>query len=197
MVLGGTSLQFWFALTQKLAMLSISTCAYWPCVCLLWRNGYLGLMPIFQLGCLGFVIELYECLHIWEMKPLSVPSFANIFSQSTGGLFILFSGLFILFMSSSAVQKLVSFISPLPLFFLLFPLHWETNLRQWIGMGVVGAPIVDQRKRIWLASKRMQVRSLAWLSGLRIQSCHELQCRSQTWLRYGIAVAVVQVKFDP
>ena len=60
MVLGGTSLLFWFALTQKLAMLSISSCAYWPCVCLLWRNGYLGLLPIFQLGCLGFVIELYE-----------------------------------------------------------------------------------------------------------------------------------------
>ena len=115
MVLGGTSLQFWFALTQKLAMLSISTCAYWPCVCLLWRNGYLGLMPIFQLGCLGFVIELYECLHIWEMKPLSVPSFANIFSQSTGGLFILF-------MFSFAVQKLVSFISPLPLFFSFIPI---------------------------------------------------------------------------
>ena len=27
-------------------------------------------------------------------------------------------------------------------------------------------------------------------SGLRIQSCRELWCRSQTWLRYSIAVAV-------
>ena len=38
----------------------------------------------------------------------------------------------------------------------------------------------------------MQVRSLALLSGLRIQHCHELWCRSQTWLRFCIAVAVVQ-----
>ena len=29
------------------------------------------------------------------------------------------------------------------------------------------------------------------LSGLRIQCCHELQCRSQMWLGSGIAVAVV------
>ena len=35
---------------------------------------------------------------------------------------------------------------------------------------------------------RLRVRSLAPLSGLRIQHCHELWCRSQT----GIAVAVVQ-----
>ena len=33
--------------------------------------------------------------------------------------------------------------------------------------------------------------SLALLTGLRIQCCHELWCRSQTWLRSGIAVAVV------
>ena len=39
----------------------------------------------------------------------------------------------------------------------------------------------------------MQVRSLASLSGLRIQGCHELWCRSQTQLRSGIAVALVQV----
>ena len=34
-----------------------------------------------------------------------------------------------------------------------------------------------QWKRIWLASMRMQVRSLASLSGLRIHRCHELWCR--------------------
>ena len=28
--------------------------AYWPFVCLLWKNVYLGLLPIFQLGCLVF-----------------------------------------------------------------------------------------------------------------------------------------------
>ena len=35
----------------------------------------------------------------------------------------------------------------------------------------------------------MQVRSLASLSGLRIQHCHELWCRSQMQLRSGIAMA--------
>ena len=33
---------------------------------------------------------------------------------------------------------------------------------------------------------------LALLSGLRIRRCHELWCRSQIWLRSGVAVAVVQ-----
>ena len=37
---------------------------------------------------------------------------------------------------------------------------------------------------------RMQVRSLASLSGLRIQPCCELWCWSQMWLRSGVAVAV-------
>ena len=36
----------------------------------------------------------------------------------------------------------------------------------------------------------MQVQSLALLSGLRSQHCSELWCRSQTWLRSHVAVAV-------
>ena len=58
-----------------------------------------------------FLIELFgflllsflSCLYILEIKPLSVASFANIFSQSIGCLFILF-------MVSFAVQKLISLI---------------------------------------------------------------------------------------
>ena len=41
------------------------------------------------------------------------------------------------------------------------------------------------------ASMSKWVPSLALLSGLRIQRCHEL-CRSQTQLRYPAAVAVMQ-----
>ena len=44
-----------------------------------------------------------NCLYILEMNPLSVASFANIFSHSEGCLFILF-------MVSFAVQKLSSLI---------------------------------------------------------------------------------------
>ena len=36
------------------AMLSIFLCVFWPSVCLLWRNVYWGLLPIFWLGCLCF-----------------------------------------------------------------------------------------------------------------------------------------------
>ena len=38
-------------------MLHIFLCVCWPSVCLLWRNVYLGLLPIFWLGCL--------CLWYW------------------------------------------------------------------------------------------------------------------------------------
>ena len=42
-----------------------------------------------------------------------------------------------------------------------------------------------------VVSVRMQVWSLALLSGLRIQGCHNLQCRWQMWFGSCIAVAVV------
>ena len=45
-----------------------------------------------------------------------------------------------------------------------------------------GVPVVAQRKRIQLGTMRLQVRSLALLSGLRIQHCHELWYTLQTWL---------------
>ena len=85
-------------------MLSILSCASWPSVCLLWRNVYLGLLPIFGLGCLFFLIlSCMSCLYILEINPLSIDSFANIFSHSEGYLFILF-------IASFAVQKLLSCI---------------------------------------------------------------------------------------
>ena len=39
---------------------------------------------------------------------------------------------------------------------------------------------------------RTQVRSLALLSGLSIQCCHELWCRLQMWLGSLVAMAVMQ-----
>ena len=49
-----------------------------------------------------------------------------------------------------------------------------------------------QWKWTWPASMRKQVWSLVSLSGLRIWHCHELCCRSQTWLGSGVGVAMVQ-----
>ena len=48
------------------------------------------------------------------------------------------------------------------------------------------------RKINQLGTMRLRVPSLALLSGLRIQHCCELQCRSQTRLVFDVAVAVVQ-----
>ena len=49
-----------------------------------------------------FVFLILSCLYILEINPLSIDSFANIFSHSEGCLFILF-------MVSFAVQKLLKF----------------------------------------------------------------------------------------
>ena len=96
-------------------MLSSFSCASWPSVCLLWRNVYLGLQPIFGLGCLCFLLlSCMSCLYILEIKPLLVTSFASIFSQAACCLFVLF-------MISFAVQMLLSFIrSPLFSFVFIF-----------------------------------------------------------------------------
>ena len=58
----------------------------------------------FWIGLFVFLIlSCMSCLYILEINPLSVASFANIFSHSEGCLFIYF-------MVSFAVQKLLSFI---------------------------------------------------------------------------------------
>ena len=85
-------------------MLSIFSCACWQPVCLLWRNVYLGLLPIFRLGCLFLCYWVVWAVCIfWKLSPCQLHQFANIFSQSIGCLFVLF-------MVSFAVQKLVSLI---------------------------------------------------------------------------------------
>ena len=54
-----------------------------------------------------------------------------------------------------------------------------------------GVPIMVRWKQIWLATMGMWVRSLASLSELRSQRCHELWYRLQMWLGSRFAVAVV------
>ena len=101
-------------------MLRILSCTFWPSVCLLWRNVYLELLAMFDwVICLFVCFELHDCLYILEINPLSVASFANIFPHYVGCLFILF-------MISFAVQKLLSLIKS-HLFLFLF--HY---FRRWI-----------------------------------------------------------------
>ena len=54
----------------------------------------------------------------------------------------------------------------------------------------LGVPIVAQWKQIQLETMRLWVQSLASISGLRIQRCCELWCRSQMGLGR-VAMAVV------
>ena len=49
--------------------------------------------------------------------------------------------------------------------------------------------MVAQWKGIQLGAMRLQVGSLASLSGLRILHCCELWCSLQMWLGFGIALA--------
>ena len=64
--------------------------------------------------CFVFLFSCMSCLYILEIKSLSVASFTDIFSSSIGCLFILF-------MVSFAVQKLVSLIrSHLYIFVFIF-----------------------------------------------------------------------------
>ena len=64
---------------------------------------------------------------------------------------------------------------------------------QWVKNLTSGVPVMAQWKWIWLVSVRMQVRSLASLSGFRIWHCCELWYKSQMQLGSPMAVAVAGV----
>ena len=93
-------------------MLTVFSRAWWTSV-YLWKNVYLDHLFFFLLDFLVFCkLSCMSCLHILDINPLSVASFANIFSNSMGCLFILLKVTF-------AVQKLLSLIRP-HLFILAF-----------------------------------------------------------------------------
>ena len=84
-------------------MLSIFSCDSWQSVCLLWRNVYLDLLPIFWLGCLFF----------WYWAPWAVCIFWRLIPCWSLHLqmFSPFCGLSFCFVYGSfAVQKLLSLI---------------------------------------------------------------------------------------
>ena len=92
----------------------------WSSIWILWINVYLSLLSIYQLDCLLSCM----CLNILEIKPLSVASFAKIFSHSMGCLFIFW-------MVSFAMQKLLSLIR-----FHWFILFSLTLFKKWIKQHV-------------------------------------------------------------
>ena len=81
-------------------------------------------MPIFSVGFLAFLLLSYtSCLYVLEIKPLSVASFETIFSHSI-------SCLFVFFLVSFAVQKLVSLIRSHWFIFAFISVALETDLRK-------------------------------------------------------------------
>ena len=77
-------------------------CVCEPSVCL-WRKVFLGLFPLFDWLFVFLVLSCMSYLYILELNPLSVVSFAIVFSLSEGCLFTLL-------IVSFAVQKLLSLI---------------------------------------------------------------------------------------
>ena len=84
---------------QQWAMLSIFSCVCWPFVCPLWTNVCLGLLSILWVVCLSDT-KLFAYFGDWS---LTVALFAIIFSHVEDYLFILF-------ILSFAVEKLLSLI---------------------------------------------------------------------------------------
>ena len=70
--------------------------------------------------------------------------------------------------------------------------HHERPFKMCLERWVRGVPVVAHWKWIWPVSVRMWVQSLALLSRLRDQRCHELWCRLKTHLGSWVAVAVVE-----
>ena len=84
-----------------------------------------------------------SCLYILETKPLSVASFANIFSPSVACLFffVLFCGFVFIYLYCSFLCCAKAFefwLDPICLFLFLFLLSWDTNfgmiyVREWFA----------------------------------------------------------------
>ena len=84
-------------------MLSIFLCVCWPSVYVFFGEMSIRSSTHFLIGLFYFILSCLCCLYILEINPLLVALFANIFSHSEGCLFVLF-------MVSFAVQKLLSCI---------------------------------------------------------------------------------------
>ena len=98
--------------------------------------------PFFWLHFLFMVLlSCMNCLYILEIKPLSVTSFANTFSQSVRYLFILC-------MASFAVQKLVSLMRSHLFIFAFISIalgDWPKKTLAWFMLEIYVLPMFSSR----------------------------------------------------
>ena len=94
----------------------------------------------FVTGFFLLFLSCMSCLYILEIKPLLFASLANIFSHYVGNLFVLF-------IVSFVVQKLVSVIISHLFIIVLFLLPWETNPKKTLVQFISGnvLPMISSR----------------------------------------------------
>ena len=75
-------LRFWFVFPWWLVMLSAFSCSCWPFVCLLWKNVFLDLLPLFLIGLSVLLLSCMNSSYILHINPLSNKWFAHTFFHS-------------------------------------------------------------------------------------------------------------------
>ena len=91
-----------------------------------WKHWILTTRPPGNsLGLFAFLTQsCMSCLYVSEFNPLSITLFANIFSHHVGFLFLLF-------MASFAVQRLLTQFHLFIFVFTIFSLLWEVDQRRY------------------------------------------------------------------
>ena len=101
----------------------------------------------FWIGLFGFLISIcMSCLYILEINPLSVVSFAVIFSHSEGCLFVLFMVF--------AVQKLLNLIKSHLFIFLFISITlggWSKKFLLWFMSKSVFPMVSSKKEETFLA----------------------------------------------
>lgn len=111
-------------------MLCIFPCACWPSECLIWRNVYKSLLPVFQLECLFLVLPIcMTYLYLLEIKPFSVTSFANTFPFHRLSFLLLFFFLWCVCGFLGCAKAWVS-VGSICLFLFWFPLLCQYYIRK-------------------------------------------------------------------
>ena len=123
-------------------MLSILSCVCWQSVYLLWRNIYLGLLPIFELGCLFF----------WYWAAWAACIFWSLILCQLLHLQIFFPILRVVFLSFLCIGKLQIFYSFLCFTSLIvsFKNTTQVHLNMKILLGTI---CKDANINFWMSNK--------------------------------------------